>query len=241
MSAGAAARCNMSARERLLALPPVFRTTHMVSLWGLGRNHADVMVKQWRDKGLVRTLGRRMAGVHFNLVREPSAPEERLHDAAWLLLGAPTVLVGGMALNEGEWTTQFHRLREACVGVTPRLPTVPTGMEDSGLRVLPRPGAWMHALMEDADRGGRVSGGFPMVSPAMALADALLADARDIGPKVNAPKPWLPDPDDLEIPDEEGFGDVLRALRSLGASEGEMELAEPYRESVFGNDAGWRR
>jgi hypothetical protein len=223
-------------------MPEVFSTRDAISVWGIGRSHADRMIHDWRAKGLIRTMGQRKAAVHFNLVRSPDGPGRLLHDACWKLLGRPTVLVGGMALNAGGWTTQLHRIHEVCTGVTAKLPTVPTGMDGIGLRVLPRPPAWMNALIRDAERNGEGFGGFPLASPAMALADAVLAHARGVGPGVNAPLPWRPDPDDAEIPDDAAFEAFEEALGALGAAPDEIgRLAEDYRASVFDSDRGWRR
>ncbi len=230
------------ARDRVRALPPVFSTRELVSLLGVTRGHADVMVHSWRRQGWVRTLGKRRAGVHFNLYKIRGSLLPHLAEAMRALTGQTNVLIGGMAVHGGGWTTQVHRVHEVAVGVDSRFRTVPTGLEGVGLRPMPRPAGWMAALIADAWPDGPRGeprtgfGAFPMVSPAMALADAILAHARNLGPSVNAPLPWKPDHDDVEIPDQAGFDEVVGHLAELGATAGEMDLAEPYRASVW--DAG---
>lgn len=237
-----APRRRVSSLERMRTLPEVFSTQDVMAYCEVTRSHADTMVREWRGKDLITSLGARKAGVHFNLIRNPAGPLILLNEAMWVLTRRPTLLVGGMALRAGEWTTQLHRKHEVAMGVTTRLPTVPTGLDGVSVNVMPRPAVWMHELLNDAERHDTVgSGGFPTVSPAMALADSVLAHARGVGPQVNAPLPWLPDPDDLEIPDEEAFDAVRECMTKLRADGNEMQLIEGYRDSVFTSGTTWKR
>jgi hypothetical protein len=237
-------RRRISSFDRLRGLPAVFSTSQLVTLLDITRVHADGIVKEWRERGLIKTLGKRKAGIHYNLVRNPEGPDSLRGDALWILLGRPFVGVGGRALQMGGWTTQLHNIHEVCTGVTPRSPTVPTGLEASGISILPRPPTWMFVLMRNAEITNLESAGIPMVSPELALADSLLANSRSLGNKVNAPLPWLPDPDDVEIPDKESLEKVSEYMFQLGASEEETELLlEPYQDSVLSDqmNIGMRR
>ena len=223
-------RRNVSALERLRVLPDVFTSNMLGVLQGLSEDHVNTMISSWRKVGLVQTMGMRKAGVHYNLLRDPEGPQRRKGEALWLLLNAPSVTVGEAALNAGGWTTQMAHRVTVCTGVTPRLPTVPSGLD--GIDLMPRPAAWMYELLTDAIEHGELVGDVLCASPAMALADTMLANARRTGEKVGAPMPWLPDPDDLEIPEEADLDRVRNCLKLLGATAEEMEMVEPYAESI---------
>ncbi len=234
-----APRRRMSAVERLRSLPEVFSTREAMVAFGCDQAVADVTMHRWRTAGLIESMGPRKAGVHYNLLRDPQGPQTRRDEALWKLLGRFHALTGGPALHAGGWTTQRHRLLEVVTVVTPKMPTVPTGLY--GIALQPRPAAWMHELMNAALEAGETEGGIPLLPPAWALADAILAHARQVGPSVNAPLPWLPAPDDVEIDGEEALDTVRAALVALGATPEEMGTLERYESSVLDADSGWKR
>lgn len=232
-------RKRISAIERLRSLPEVFTTREAMAAFECDQAVADVMMHRWRSTGLIESMGPRKAGVHYNLLLDPQGPQTRRDEALWKLLGRFHALTGGAALHAAGWTTQRHRLLEVVTVVTPRMPTVPTGLY--GIAVQPRPAVWMHELMNAAVEAGETEGGIPLLPPAWALADAILAHARNVGPSVNAPLPWLPAPDDVEIPDTDAMKEVRAALGSLGASAAEISGLERFQSSVLDDDAGWKR
>lgn len=226
----------MSAVERLRSLPDVFTSNNMSSIFGMSRASVDNTIARWRKAGLVETMGMRKAGVHFNLLRRPDAHDALMSDALWLLLRVPHVLGGGGALHAAGWTTQRHHVHEVCVGVSTRSPCVPTGL--TGVNVLARPIKWMSILFQNAEANEQASGGIPMLSPAMALADSWLANQRGTGRVANTRMAWLPDSDDVEIPSEEEWMCAVDCLRLLGASDEEVaDFTNTYENSVEDTNA----
>ena len=219
--------------ERLRSLPEVFTSNDVAGLLDSPRNIVDQYIHRWRRDGLITTIGSRKASVHFNNLKDPSGVNNRKGQALGRLLNRPIVLVGGGVLTGEGWTGQYPAAPfDVAVVVTPVSPTVPT--ETTGnIRIMPRSPQWMIALMENADMHNREESGVSSVSPAMALADALLSNARGTGLRVRASLPWLPEPDDLEhesLP-EDYVEQLSECMRNIGASDEEMELLNPFVHS----------
>ncbi|MXX91330.1 MAG: hypothetical protein F4213_06520 [Boseongicola sp. SB0677_bin_26] len=164
----------ISAFDRLKGLPEVFTTRSLPGLLGTDRKAASVYLNRWRERGLVSSLGPQI-GVHFNLLRNPKAGQERRMDVlAYFFPGA--VVAGVSALHAEGWTTQFPRQTEIMVPARKSLPRV------HGATLHSRPNRWFSMAKAHVARPGPVL----MVSPAFALADCWQTGH------------WHPDPDDIE-------------------------------------------
>ena len=219
--------------SRLRSLPAVFTSNDAAALLDTDRKVVDQYLFRWRKAGLVTTLGQRRASVHFNNLLDPRASETMRGEALARLLNRPVVLVGGGVLNAEGWTNQYRLPPfDVAVGVTPASPTVPTDVT-CGIRIMPRPVGWMLTLLEDAEKHDVSVDGVPSVSPAMALADSILCNARGVGIRVGAPMPWLPAPDDIEADTlPEKTADTLEeCMEALEALPEEVALVSSYRSA----------
>lgn len=163
-----------SALERLRKLPEVFTLDAAAASLGCGPRMALTHVEQWRNRGLVASSCPRV-GIHFNLLRNPRAIEERRMEALALLL--PGAVVGGpSAVHGAGWTTQIPRRIDIMVPSRPSFP------ELDGIDIHGRPQPWV----ETAKNWIALPGPVPWLDPAYALADCV-----DQGI-------WTPDPDDIE-------------------------------------------
>lgn len=173
----------MKALSRLLRLPPVFTLQDLLQL-GLVRETAHTTIMRWADQQLIAQAGPR-AGVYFNLVADRTGPENRVLEAARKLYPS-AVVVGPAVLHAHGWTTQTPHAVDVAIL------KAPTARQIHGVRFVMRTQAWYRQHAGDLLRSG-VDSPFEIdsLTPAAALDDA--RTAGDV---------WLPDEDDLEIPDE---------------------------------------
>ena len=125
------------------------------------------------------------------------------------------VIIGGYPLSAFGWTTQVHLLCE--VAAPPGRPVAP---DWTGFAMLDRSPARLRTLIDWSVPGVRGPADLPMVHPAMAIADALMA--RWENPSDQA---WVAGPDDLD-PDgvpPDALPLLERALRDLGADAAHIE------------------
>lgn len=183
---------------------------------------------RWRQAGLITALGPRNVGVYFNLVAERQGPQTQRAEAVGKLLRRPVLVVGGTALHAHGWTTQQHHTLQLAVPVTREVRSLPT--LDHGIRLLPRSVRHFRRLAEGAAPGVE---GFLVAAPEMALADAVLAEARGTGARQGRTMGWTPTPDEIE-PDSEGAWELVRAaLLRLGAlPEEAAKLLQPFHETL---------
>lgn len=190
------------AHKRLREIPEVFTTHTLSAMLGTDSRATSVYLNRWRKEGLISSLGKR-AGVHFNLVRNPSAEEElRLEAIRLVFPGA--VIAGASAVHAAGWTTQIPSALE--IMIPPRASTP----EIEGVDVATRPVAWFREARKRPQRTGAV----PTVDPAFALADLW---HRNV---------WRPDEDDLEwdmIPPER----LRAAFRLFG-----RDIPEEWQEAI---------
>lgn len=193
------------AHKRLQEIPDVFTTNTLTAMLGGDGKAASVYINRWRKEGLISSLGPR-AGVHFNLVRNPSAQEDMWLDAVHHILPG-AVIAGVSAVHAAGWTTQIP----ACVEIMiPPRQTVP---EITGVVVRTRPQIWFQGAKIKPQRQGAI----PTVNPAFALADLWHSNE------------WRPDADDLEFdliePDklEQAFKRFRLQIPEEWSSEFEMD------------------
>lgn len=214
----------LSAFDRLRTLDAVFSVADVQVQLELDEKSASVYLNRWRAKGYVSRFG---DGVYFNLLADTSATL-RIPEAFDKLLRRPVLRVGPSILHEAGWTSQIHQRRDYAAAVFKGRLTLPRVEGDIGLT--PRYLAWFEAMRATAEPVG--PGEIPSVSPAMALADALLSRREFVAR--NRPVHAVP-PDELDMDafTRDRFDDVADALKALGATDDvAAELLAPYEAVV---------
>ena len=191
-----------SAIDRLRELPEVFTLNTAAALLRLGPGNASTYIARWKESGLVSSLGPR-TGVHFNLLKNPSADKDlRMEAIAYLFPGA--VIGGVSAVHAAGWTTQFPRQTEIMIPKRRSFPAV----DDAVISM--RPLSWMRA----AKNWVATEGAVPWLNPAFALADCIDQNI------------WCPDPDDIEW-DEVNASELRRAFHQFN-----IEVPEDWSEEL---------
>jgi hypothetical protein len=174
-----------SALARLRELPEAFTFAGFCKLNRFSNNVAAVCLRRWKDKGLIEPAGDR-ARIYFNKLRSPQV-DSSLRVAALLFEYPSAILCGESVLHAAGWITQIPA--QLSVAVLSR----PSYVSLNGFDIRGRPLSWfrrIHPLLDPSEQK-RVYG-LRALPPALALAD-LYAD----------PKGWHPDPDDLDIPEQD--------------------------------------
>lgn len=178
----------------LRAMPDVFDLSTFGRLLDMERQYARIYASRWMKAGLLGSAGPR-AGIYFNLVTAPDGAT-RLANAALRLEYPSAIACGAGVLHSTGWITQIPRRTD--VAVLGR----DTYVSFDGFDIHGRPRSWYQAV-----RSGLVNvdapADIPSLTPAFALAD-IFAN-RDL---------WRPDPDDLDVP-EEDQPEVVRAFAAL--------------------------
>jgi hypothetical protein len=186
-----------SALTRLRELPEAFTFAGFCKLNRFSNNVASVCLRRWKEKGLIEPAGDR-AKIYFNKLRSPEV-DSSLRVAALLFEYPSAILCGESVLHAAGWTTQIPA--QLSIAVLSR----PSYVSLHGFDIRGRPLSWfrkIHPLMDPYEEN-RVYG-LRALSPALALAD-LYVD----------PTAWHPDPDDLDIPDQDDDA-VSTAFELLG-------------------------
>lgn len=201
---------NMSARERLLAMPDIFSVAELALVMGVERPDASRYLWRWRAANLVLQFGGK-SGIFLNQVRNPSA---RSDGALWeraLLKAMPSAIIGGHeVLADSGVTTQITHQRYVIVSNTDSLVSV------DGAEVHRRPVPWLNRLARSGavlnpDPGVLV----PRLRPGAALADlGLYAETK-------------PDPDDIDM--EMIDAEEVSLFRRLSKAETIEEVAPKRR------------
>src|SRR6266478_1049706 len=174
-----------SALARLRDLPEAFTFAGFCKLTRLSNKAAAVCLTRWKQKGLVEAAGER-ARLYFNKLK-CNEVDGTLRVAALLFEYPSAILCGESVLHAAGWITQIPA--QLSVAVLSR----PSYVSLHGFDIHGRPISWfrkIHPLLEPSTEK-RVYG-LRALPPALALAD-LYAD----------PDGWHPDPDDLDIPDQD--------------------------------------
>jgi hypothetical protein len=186
-----------SALTRLRELPEAFTFAGFCKLNRFSNNVASVCLRRWKEKGLIEPAGDR-AKLYFNRLRSPEV-DSSLRVAALLFEYPSAILCGESVLHAAGWITQIPA--QLSVAVLSR----PSYVSLHGFDIRGRPLSWFrktHPLMDPSTQK-RVYG-LRALPPALALAD-LYTD----------PNAWHPDPDDLDVPDQDHDA-VLSAFELLG-------------------------
>jgi hypothetical protein len=180
--------------DRLLELPVVFSLADAGKTGAgtgepLGGEHLHTFLARAVKRGRIASAGPK-SGIYYNLVRDPNA-RTRVLEAARKAYPS-SVVVGAAVLHAHGWTTQVpHVIDVAVMARRSRRPI-------DGVHFVERTRSWyrQHAkdILPPGDSGFEVHA----LAPAPALADARAADESD--------QLWVPDEDDLEIPEESTSG-----------------------------------
>ena len=186
-----------SALTRLRELPEAFTFAGFCKLSRFSNNAASVCLRRWKEKGLIEPAGER-ARIYFNKLRSPEV-DSALRVAALSFEYPSAILCGESVLHASGWITQIPA--RLSVNVLSR----PSYVSLHGFDIRGRPLSWfrkIHPLLASSAEE-RVYG-LRALPPALALADLY---ATSDG--------WHPDPDDLDIPDQD-HDSVLSAFELLG-------------------------
>jgi hypothetical protein len=194
-----------SALARLRALPEAFTFAAFCKLSRLSNNAAAVCLARWKQKDLIEPAGER-AQVYFNKLRSPEV-DGSLRAAALLFEYPSALLCGESVLHAAGWITQIPS--ELSVAVLSRRSYVSI----KGFGIRGRPLSWFKAVHPFVNRSPdqRIFG-LPALPAPVALAE-LYAD----------PAAWHPEPDDLDVPDED-IAAVLTAADALNVDPRYLEF-----------------
>jgi len=177
----------VSAVTRLKELPAVFSLADLCRLQEMPVEAAKVWVKRMARTGLGQFVGPR-AALYFNVLRYPNSPQDNLLEAVGRLY-PDAVVLGAHVLHAYGWVTQIPQIVD--VAVTPRRSMAAI----NGVHLCPRPRTWYR---EQQDAGAILRYGespftLDSLTPAAALQDLRNYGTGDM---------WIPDPDDLYIPED---------------------------------------
>ena len=173
-----------SSVETLRNLPVVFSTADFVRVTATSDSGTRSALLRLTERNWIKPAGPR-TGLFYNLFLEPRAAENRALEAVRRLYPSATV-VGTAVLHAHGWTTQIPH--ETDVAVLTRRSV----KQFDGIHLIGRTRPWFVALMHSGELLRTSASPFPVESVTPAFA---LVDARQYGDV------WLPDPDDLELPD----------------------------------------
>ena len=174
-----------SALERLREMPEAFTFAGFCKLNRFSNNVASVYLRRWKEKGLIEPAGDR-ARIYFNKLRSPEV-DSSLRVAALLFEYPSAILCGESVLHAAGWITQIPA--QLSVAVLAR----PSYVSLHGFDIRGRSLSWfrkIHPLMSSSAEN-RIYG-LRALPPALSLADLY-----------DDPGAWHPDPDDLDIPDQD--------------------------------------
>jgi hypothetical protein len=195
-----------SALIRLKELPEAFTFAGFCKLNHFSNEVAAVCLRRWKEQGLIEPAGDR-AKIYFNKLRAPQV-DSALRVAALLFEYPSATLCGESVLHAAGWITQIPA--QLSIAVLSR----PSYVSLHGFDIRGRPLSWfrkIHPLM-DPSVEKRVYG-LRALPPAVALAD-LYGDLKG----------WHPDPDDLDIPDQD-HDSVLSTFELLGLDRNVAQTA----------------
>lgn len=218
---------------RLRGLPPILSIADLQIEGGIDERSVVVYLNRWRSKGMVQRFG---DGIYFNLVADPESPK-RIAEAFDKMLRRPVLRVGPGVLHAAGWTSQIHRTQDFVSPVLRDRRTLPATEGD--VRLSPRYMPWFETLRASAQ--GTPENGILSVSPAMALADALLSASEPVSQR--RPVHAVP-PDELDLDGftQERFDEVAEAMAALGGSQDRIgDLLAPYETAIkdAGNTVQW--
>lgn len=197
---------NQSAFSRLSKLEGIFSLQDLAKMYpDLNQDSMNVMLGRWKKNKMIAPVGPR-AGMYFNLVKNPNAENELKMEAIQRLYPS-AVLIGAFSLLEAEWVTQDQKTPDIAVITKSGRP-----IAVYGANLYHRPALWYKQVGLSKNIS---SLGLPMIEPEYAIADA-----------VRYGDTWLPDPDDLYLPND------IQCLKAIDAACQNLKVQSPYQSSL---------
>lgn len=203
-----------SALAHLSRLPDVFDLGQFVLTGGVSPASAKVMLSRWASQGLIEHAGPQ-SGIYFKRLNAKMGRDDMLARA--ILTVYPSAVVGGASvLHAHGWTTQIPRSLHIRVGPGSR------SVKFHAVEISNRSLHWYRVLQENRESAFDCAVGagpwsfIRKLSPAWALVD-LFKHGQSCGE-------WIPDPDDLDIP-QSCWGQIEEAACALGLP---FEILTPY-------------
>jgi hypothetical protein len=204
----------VSGRERLARLGPVFTRQDLIFNYGMTPNVANVMLSRWhRRDGLVRPLGGR-SEVYFNLMQEPNWHSQ--FEIALKLAVPHAITIGQSAYSHG-WTSQLPTVRHLAVPKSVQIYTI------EGCQFHQRRREWFIAIAPGIQYKKHT---IPELRPAWALADAIFTKAAYQRGTLQKPtgsdgrpgaRSVVPDPDEIYVDEcsSQETGEFAQAVECL--------------------------
>jgi len=173
--------------DRLSKLPAVFTLNDLQRLHHMSSETARMWVKRMAQNGYIAFAGPR-SGCYFNTLTYPDSPKNNLLDAVQILY-PDAIVIGANVLHAYGWITQIPQ--EYDIAILPRRHILKVNY----VNFYPRPRSWYIEQQQNNAILRQGESFFPIdsLTPAAALEDAQTHKNTDM---------WIPDPDDLYIPDD---------------------------------------
>jgi hypothetical protein len=214
MTASEMATSRMSVIERLASLPDVFDLGIFHLKTGIDRASAKVMLSRWAAKGYVELAGPK-AGIYFKRLGSTMDRSEQIAAAVSFLYPSSTVC-GATILHRAAWTTQIPRQLHVAIETRPSVVLL------NDVVLHERRVDWFKLISaHDGFEAQSIQDRESMraLKPAWALAD--MYAQRD---------GWVPDEDDLDLPeDDKTQKAIAQAQETLGSENEEFTRRERYR------------
>ena len=187
--------------EHLQKLPDVFDLRLFCLTTGIAPESAKVMVSRWAQRGHIELAGPK-TGIYFKRLGSNMEPGQQIAAAVWHLYPG-AALCGASVLHRNGWTTQIPRSLHIAVQARPSL------VQLHGVTLFARTHDWFAGVykqkgFEPCLRGTSNSTPFSrlrILKPTWALED--MRHVHD---------GWMPDEDDLELPeDKKSLAELDRA------------------------------
>ena len=191
-----------SGLDRLQDLPEFFSLNTFTRHADTSRDSAKVMLSRWSAKNWIQPTGPR-SGTYFNTLVYPKSPDT--HKLTAILYEYPSaILIGESILHSAGWITQIPS--ELTIAVESRR----SYSRLNGVALSGRTLSWYRAMngvgaIHKNGTNDINAYGLRFIDPAWALADMYLSEES-----------WHPDPDDLDIPDDQ-FDSFVLACKAMGS------------------------
>ena len=194
-----------SAYNKLSLLPEVFCINDMAKILKIPKKQTKTYLNRWVKFNFIKKFSPR-SGIFFNLLKSSTSAEDNFNKALYTIY-PDAIFTGPAVLRDFDYTTQISNKAEIIVLKRPSYQQI------DGVNILPRSRSWYKQFHQ----GILTQGGKRILRPEYILADGVL----------NPDKQWLPDPDDLDL-DENNIKQVISVFQSL-----EVALPENYKKYFY--------
>jgi len=183
----ASSKSRISSMDRLSRLPALFSLSDLCRLHGMSVESAKLWVTRMARLDKVKFVGPR-TGYYFNSLIFPNAHINNLLDAVHAIYPS-AIVIGANVLHAYGWITQIPQIYDVAIISQKSLATI------YGVTLHMRPRSWYIEQQRNNAvlRQGESHFSIDSLTPAAALNDLRAHKHTHI---------WVPDPDDLYIPDD---------------------------------------